>query len=200
MIAAGAKLAERCNSCHGAEGNTARSDVVPRLAGCHGYDGNSLNPYMPNLAGQSMEYLIKATKDYRDGRRKDGLMQEPVSHLNDKTIANIAAYYAHQRPETPLSEGPADSGIFDPLADGAKIAASCEHCHGERGFSTHPGNPRLAGQSEAYLVVAMQEYQDGTRTSQTMHAIADVSSLLEIKAVAAYYARQTTDGEENAAP
>jgi len=446
IIAAGAKLAARCNSCHGPAGNAARSDVVPRLAGmsteyfipalesyfsgkrqhgimklfkkstspqgiknlaayyatrtpkmappsrhhkadpaagkaaattcagCHGYDGNSLNPYMPNLAGQPMEYLIKAIKDYRDGRRKEELMQEPVSQLSNKTIANIAAYYSHQRPETPLSEDPSGSGTFDPLNDGAKIAASCNgchgkggnshkagvpsltglhekylvaalkayqqgsrqhelmrklvshfsdtniekvsfyyamqepgkrhnttegdadtghrlsescamchgkggiskdpftpslagqaahylahatqayasgarnsdkmqapaqalsetnihnlaayyssqppqrsetwppespqflikercnRCHGERGFSTSPGKPRLAGQSEAYLVVAMQEYQDGTRTSQTMHAMADVLSLLEIKAVAAYYARQTADGEENGAP
>lgn len=446
IIAAGAKLAARCNSCHGADGNAARSDVVPRLAGmsteyfipalesyfngkrqhgimklfkhstseqdiknlaayyatrtpkmappsrhhranpaagkaaaapcagCHGYDGNSLNPYMPNLAGQPMEYLIKAIKDYRDGRRKEALMQEPVEHLNNETIANIAAYYAHQRPDTPLSEDPTGSGAFDPLSDGAKIAASCngchgdrgnsqkpgvpsltglhekylvaalkayqqgsrphdlmqklvshfsdtdiekvsfyyamqepvkrevnaegdagaghklseacamchgeagvstdpftpslagqdarylvdatrayasgarksdkmqapaealgesdirdlaayyssqppqrsdtwppespeflikqrcDRCHGERGFSTSPGKPRLAGQSEAYLVVAMQEYQDGIRTSQTMHAMADVLSLLEIKAVAAYYARQTADGEESGTP
>ncbi len=77
------------------------------------------------------------------------------------------------------------------------IKERCDRCHGERGFSTNPGKPRLAGQSEAYLVVAMQEYQDGSRSSQTMHAMADVLSLLEIKAVAAYYARQIAD-EENA--
>ncbi|HEB92667.1 MAG TPA: c-type cytochrome [Gammaproteobacteria bacterium] len=90
-------------------------------------------------------------------------MQEPVSHLNDKTIANIAAYHAHQRPETPLSEGSTDSGIFDPLADGAKIAASCNGCHGDRGNSQKAGVPSLTGLHEKYLVASIKVYQQGTR-------------------------------------
>lgn len=270
LIAAGKKLAARCDSCHGAEGNAARSDVVPRLAGmsleyfipalesyfsgkrqhgimklfkastseqdirklaayyatrtprmappsrhhkadpgagktaagacagCHGYDGNSLNPYMPNLAGQPMEYLIKAIKDYRDGRRREPLMQEPVGHLGDRTIADIAAYYAHQRPETPLSEGSGD-GQFDPLGDGARIAASCNGCHGKHGNSRKPGIPSLTGLHEKYLVAAIEAYQRGERKHELMRKLVSHLSDTDIEKVSFHYALLEPGKREDAA-
>ena len=70
------------------------------------------------------------------------------------------------------------------------IAERCNRCHGERGYSNKPGVPRLAGQVESYIVLAMKEYQDGIRKDKAMVAMADVLSLLEIKAIAAYYAKQ----------
>ena len=266
-IAAGAAIAARCNSCHGPEGNAARSDIVPSLAGmsteyfipslesyftgkrqhgimklfkrssserdirnlaayyvtrtpklappsrhhkanpaagkraatpcagCHGYDGNSLNPYMPNLAGQPMEYLIKAIKDYRDGRRKEELMQEPVGRLSDRSITNIAAYYAHQTPQTPLSEDP--SGAFNPLAGGEKIAASCNGCHGEAGNSRKPGIPSLTGLHEKYLVAAIKAYQRGTHKHELMAKLVSHLSDTDIEKVSFYYAMQEPGVREN---
>ncbi|MEE8378806.1 MAG: cytochrome c [Gammaproteobacteria bacterium] len=63
-------------------------------AGCHGMNGKSTNPNNPNLAGQKEAYLIKATKDYRDGKRKDPMMNSMVSGLSDADIANLAAFYS----------------------------------------------------------------------------------------------------------
>ena len=62
--------------------------------GCHGMNGKSTNPNNPNLAGQKEAYLIKATKAYRDGVRKDPMMSSMVSGLSDADIADLAAFYS----------------------------------------------------------------------------------------------------------
>ena len=63
-------------------------------AGCHGANGMAGNKNYPNLAGQNEGYLIKATKDYRDGNRKDPMMASFVKGLSDADIANLSAYYS----------------------------------------------------------------------------------------------------------
>ena len=62
--------------------------------GCHGLNGVSTNPAYPNLAGQKDQYLAKAIKDYRDGKRKDAMMEGTVKGMSDPDIDNIATYYA----------------------------------------------------------------------------------------------------------
>jgi cytochrome c553 len=62
--------------------------------GCHGRNGKSTMPNNPNLAGQKEAYLAKAIKDYRDGKRKDAMMNSMVSGLSDADIADLAAFYA----------------------------------------------------------------------------------------------------------
>jgi len=166
----------------------AGKTAAAACAGCHGYDGNSLNPYMPNLAGQSVEYLIKAIKDYREGSRKDELMQAPVRKLSDKTITNIAAYYARQAPRSPLMEEAATARAFSPVDDGRKIATSCNACHGNDGNSTTPGTPSLTGLNVKYLVGAVKAYQDGVRKHTLMQKLVSHLSDTDIEKVSFYYA------------
>ena len=68
-------------------------------AGCHGPDGTSVNPEWPNLAGQHQKYLVKSTKAYRDGVRKDDSMSPMVATLSDEDIEDIAAFFASQKPQ-----------------------------------------------------------------------------------------------------
>jgi cytochrome c553 len=67
-------------------------------AGCHGLTGMSNNPMYPNLAGQKENYLVKSIKDYRDGKRKDAMMEGMAQGLTDADIENLAAFYAGQKP------------------------------------------------------------------------------------------------------
>ncbi|WP_455216770.1 c-type cytochrome [Kaarinaea lacus] len=62
--------------------------------GCHGMNGKSNNPNYPNLAGQKKNYLMKATKDYRDGVRKDPMMSSMVTGLSDADIDDLATFYS----------------------------------------------------------------------------------------------------------
>lgn len=63
-------------------------------AGCHGMNGKSMMPANPNLAGQKEAYLVKAMKAYRDGSRKDPMMNSMAAGLSDADIDDIAAFYA----------------------------------------------------------------------------------------------------------
>lgn len=65
---------------------------------CHGVNGNSVDPRLPALAGQRMEYLDKVLHDYRTGLRKSPQMAAMSDVLTDQDIANLAAFYARQSP------------------------------------------------------------------------------------------------------
>lgn len=70
-------------------------------------------------------------------------------------------------------------------AAGKVIAAGCDGCHGEGG--TGGDAPALAGQKVDYLVAALKAYRIGTRTDQTMSAMAKDLSDNDIYNVAAHY-------------
>ena len=156
-------------------------------AGCHSIDGNALNPSIPSLAGQPAEYLIKAIKDYRDGHREDAMMTGAVSNMQDETIANLAAHYAGQMLESPLDRAKQN---FNPVAEGAKIAGSCDGCHGKNGNSDKAGIPSLTGLDVKYLVSATSDYRDGIRKNKLMKIMVATLSDTDIEKVAFYYAIQ----------
>jgi cytochrome c553 len=61
---------------------------------CHGLDGVGTNPMIPNIGGQSEQYLVKTLEDYREGRRADEQMSIMAEALSDEDIADLAAWYA----------------------------------------------------------------------------------------------------------
>jgi cytochrome c553 len=61
---------------------------------CHGLDGVSKLPEAPNLSGQVEPYLVKALTEYRDGTRRNEIMNVVAKPLSDSEIADLAAYYA----------------------------------------------------------------------------------------------------------
>jgi cytochrome c553 len=65
-------------------------------AACHGANGVSASPDFPNLAGQYPDYLETALKHYKNGRRKNPIMQGQVANLTPKDMMDLAAYYSSQ--------------------------------------------------------------------------------------------------------
>ncbi|MCG6113314.1 MAG: cytochrome c [Paracoccus sp.] len=61
---------------------------------CHGADGIGTNPIIPNIGGQSPEYLSKALQDYRAGRREDPQMSIMARDLSDEDIKILAEWYS----------------------------------------------------------------------------------------------------------
>jgi DmsE family decaheme c-type cytochrome len=70
-------------------------------AECHGEEGVSTNSAWPSLAGQDARYLADALKAYKSGSRKSVLMKGPVESLDERTINDMASYYASLRPARP---------------------------------------------------------------------------------------------------
>ena len=61
---------------------------------CHGLDGMSKLPEAPHIAGQPVPYLIKSLNDYRQGVRKNEMMDVVAKELTDQDVADLAAYYS----------------------------------------------------------------------------------------------------------
>ena len=73
------------------------TEWVERCDRCHGVNGNSTDPRFPMLASQRVEYLEKALDEYHARSRKSNEMAAMAGGLSDGDIANLAAYYAHQK-------------------------------------------------------------------------------------------------------
>lgn len=65
---------------------------------CHGIKSPSADAPFPPLAGRDAAYLRSALKQYRDKTRKSDIMNAIAGSLTDEDIANVAAYYARQKP------------------------------------------------------------------------------------------------------
>jgi cytochrome c553 len=66
-------------------------------AACHGANGVSASPDFPNLAGQYEDYIAKALSHYKNGKRKNPIMQAQVANLSQKDMLDLAAYFSGQK-------------------------------------------------------------------------------------------------------
>ena len=73
------------------------AEWVERCNRCHGVNGNSTDPRFPMLASQRVEYLEKALLDYRAQTRKSNEMHAMAGGLSEGDIDNLAAFYAHEK-------------------------------------------------------------------------------------------------------
>ena len=77
----------RCNICHSAD-----------LAG---------QQQVPRLANQREDYLLKAMREFKSGKRKGygGAMAVELMPIDDDGLADLAHYLAHFNPATPQNPG-----------------------------------------------------------------------------------------------
>jgi cytochrome c553 len=150
-------------------------------SGCHGEGGVSGTPTTPSLAGQDAQYFAAALRAYKDGSRNDETMKSIAAPLNDRTIRDVAAYYAAQQPRPPK--------VRKPLTV-AEWAQRCDRCHGVNGNSSDVRTPALAGQRVEYLEKVLHAYRTGVRKSPEMAAMSEVLGEADIESLAAHYASQ----------
>ena len=62
-------------------------------AGCHGANGEGKAKF-PAIAGMDEKKFVQEMKDYKSGKRDNGMMKSAVGKLSDDDMANLAAYYA----------------------------------------------------------------------------------------------------------
>ncbi|MFC5524520.1 c-type cytochrome [Rhodanobacter ginsengisoli] len=81
---------------------TAPSAPPTRLglcAACHGPSGHASMPGVPNLAGQKLDYLRHALRQYRDGRRDVPVMRTAIGPLSEAELDALARWYSMQSPQ-----------------------------------------------------------------------------------------------------
>jgi cytochrome c553 len=161
--------------------------VEASCQGCHGLDGAGKTAEIPNLAGQPAAYLVEAMHAYREDRRHHAALRDLIAGFDESGIRNIAAYFAGLPPVPPQAELPEGDAAY---REGEEVAAVCIDCHGERGVSTTPGVPSLAGQQPAYLIVATQEYADGSRGHAGKEQMLQGLDQVDIEKMAMYFSAQ----------
>ncbi|WHZ18088.1 MAG: Cytochrome c4 [Rhodanobacteraceae bacterium] len=85
-------------AAHAADPAAGKQKFEATCAACHGMQGISIAPIYPNVAGQKQEYLVTQLKAFRDGSRKNPIMQPMAKGLTDADIVNIAAYLSTLKP------------------------------------------------------------------------------------------------------
>ncbi|MDP2786506.1 MAG: c-type cytochrome [Pseudomonadota bacterium] len=161
-------------------------------AGCHGADGNSVATTFPKLAGQQKKYLLKELKDYKNGKRVSEIMAPFMATLSEDDLAELAAYYAKQKPAPGVVGDPALLALGKALylkGNSKTDVPSCDGCHDENGNGDGKF-PRVAGQHVDYTLDQFRLYAAGRRTNgaRVMQAVAERMSEQETRAVAEYMA------------
>lgn len=97
-VVALAAFAALSTAAVGASGDAevGRKKSAP-CAACHGANGVSASPEFPNLAGQHADYLEAALRHYKNGKRKNPIMQAQVTALTTKDMLDLAAFFASQK-------------------------------------------------------------------------------------------------------
>lgn len=188
-VIAGASLSVYAFAQGSAESGATKAAVC--LA-CHGPNGNSSNPEWPSLAGQGARYLAEQLKLFREGKRTNPVMMPMASALSDQDIADLAAYYAAQKPtglEADPSYWQAGEKLYRGGDTGRQIPA-CIACHGPVGRGNEPAAfPALRAQHSVYTQKQLTDYAAGARTgakADIMHTIAKRMTVEDIRNVSSY--------------
>jgi cytochrome c553 len=177
-----------------AKGGTLYSE---RCQGCHGANGNSTNPNRPKLAGQIPSYLGTQLFILKQGIRPSPVMNGIAAKLSDADMANLVAFLSAQKPTKTFASNDAKLA-----AEGKKLflegrpkdgVMACAICHGSSGEGYMSGGaPRIANQSPLYVVKIVAEFKNGPIAESSHYTAMKVAATpltdADVKAVVEYLA------------
>lgn len=187
LLALAALLAAATAAAQGDPAAGKWKSEAERCQECHGADGNSAEAKFPRLAGQHAAYLAKQLRNFQSGERKHETMSNMAAGIGAADVEDIAAYFAGNRPM------PGGGGRDNPLGrqlfaagDPGRNIPPCANCHGAdgRGASTYPA---IGGQHKFYLRAQLLDWRLGARTNSpggVMNRVTNVLSDAEIDALA----------------
>lgn len=180
-----------CLVCHGGPGNK-RSLIVQQMTP----EPPFLPPRIAHWAPQELFLIV------RDGVKFTAMPAWPAPQRDDEVWAIVAFLQAlpgmSERRYRELALGDrAENSSGARAAERARpqddalspVLADCSRCHGIDGSGRGGAVPRLTGQSQAYLLGALQAYAGGQRYSGIMQPIAAGLEPSVLKALARHYAK-----------
>ncbi len=166
--------------------------IVRECSACHGARGISVVPTFPHLASQQAPYLEAQLRAFRDRSRADpyaqAFMWGMAAQLADRTIRDIAAYYAAQLPPVGEISSPAEVAAGRKIYEEgikAQLVPACRTCHLRNAVGAAV-TPRLAGQHRQYLEKQLRFYVTGLRASPIMEGATKNLTARQIAHVAAF--------------
>jgi cytochrome c553 len=135
-------------------------------AACHGATGRSEMPGTPVLAGQYSLYTITQLFLFREGRRTNEAMVALAKPMTDADLRGFSDYIGTLAPvAAPAPAVPPDAAR---MSKGQALAQQhkCVFCHGAA-LDGGQGVPRIGGQKEDYLRMALHGFKSGERPGYT---------------------------------
>ena len=160
---------------------------------CHTSDGSRGAATNPILQGQHAEYLAKQLHDFKDGKRKNPVMQGMAAPLTDEDIRNVAAFYASKAPAKPgFGKNKDLSALGEKIYRGGipdRAIAACAGCHSPSGAGMPAQYPRIGSQQGDYISAQLNAFRSGARANNpVMTAVTAKMNDKEIAAVSDYIA------------
>jgi cytochrome c553 len=109
-------------------------------AACHTADGSRGAPANPIIAGQHPEYLAKQLHEFKNGKRKNPVMQGMAAPLSEEDIRNVSAFYASKTAKPGFAKNKDTVALGEKIYRGGiadRSIPACAGCHGHR--FRHPG-------------------------------------------------------------
>lgn len=135
----------------------AGKERITLCATCHGSDGNATKPEYPNLASQNPAYIIEQMAKFKDGRRKNFVMQALVRSFTLEDKVNLALYFSENALKPVAEANPVLAAKGE-----RKFKETCAMCHGENGRG-ELGYARLAGQQIGYVSMTLKRFRANAR-------------------------------------
>ncbi len=161
-------------------------------AACHSADGSRGMPIYPILQGQHPEYLVKQLTEFKEGKRKNAIMNGMAAALSPEDMRNVAAFYASKKAKDGVAKNKDLVALGEKIYRGGiakKGVPACAGCHSPNGAGIPAQFPRLAGQHSDYIKTQLTSFRQGERTnSAQMSAIGANLSDKEIEALSDYVA------------
>jgi cytochrome c553 len=139
---------------------TPPAETIKTCSTCHGEDGNARTPNIPSLAGQPQFYLVNQLFLFREGVRNIEPMTAMLKELKDDDLMALAQHFSTL--EAKRTDEPIDATL---VSRGAALAEPmrCASCH-LPSLEGQDQMPRLAKQRVDYLVNALKQFRDNTRS------------------------------------
>ncbi|MBV8398214.1 MAG: cytochrome c4 [Acetobacteraceae bacterium] len=148
---------------------------------CHAPDGSTPDPTIPRMAGQSAFAIYKQLHDFKSGSRVNEIMSAQVENLDDKQIADVAAFYSGlvRGDLDAVKAGYAGAEARDLIerGDSTRALPACNACHGVRAGGPIE-TPTLTGQYQQYLSAQLHAFAKGDRHNDIYERMRSVASKL----------------------
>lgn len=170
----------------------AAQDVKQQVAAClacHPVSNVPASSVNPIIWGQNLGYIYLQLRDFKSGTRaaeSDVVMHALTQVMTDAEMLAIAKYTSDQ--PWPKFEGETTLQTDPDFIRGATLAAygACANCHFNN-WQGYSANPRLRGQTPAYLTATINEFRSGKRgNSPGMADLLRTYSADDVKAIVAY--------------
>jgi cytochrome c553 len=169
-----------CATCHGSPAQAAPASVLAMLP-----PPPDLKTVVPHWSDAELFEIVK------HGVRFTGMPAWPAPTRDDEIWSMVA--FLRTLPDMDADAYIQASGLhgIGHAGEVSPLPITCESCHAEKRLSDGSHIPRLAGQSETYLLNALTAYADRHRPSGIMQVAVGTLERKSLPELASYYATQS---------